>query len=94
MAARRIIEQPGRLLAVCIAVDLLDLFLGWFLGLGALADAIQTVVAVWLFGPTGLIAIWELAFPIDFLDGFVPTLTLLAIVHLRGRRRNRPRPVD
>ncbi|MEO1014860.1 MAG: hypothetical protein AAFX08_06675 [Pseudomonadota bacterium] len=83
-------------LAICIAVDVLDFTLGRVFGLGLIADILQTIVAYWLFGPVGLIALWELIDPTDQFDGFVPTLTILALTRMRSKadRRNRPRYVS
>ncbi|MBI1392388.1 MAG: hypothetical protein GC152_06555 [Alphaproteobacteria bacterium] len=82
------------ILTICVAVDLADFLIGWVFGLSLLADILQTVVAVWLFGPLGLVALWELATPIDQVDGFVPTLTILAVTQLRRRAPNRPRSLS
>ncbi len=91
--ARRSRQSTLAILTICVAVDLFDFTIGRFFGLGLLADILQTVVAYWLFGPIGLIALWELIDPSDQLDGFVPTLTILALTQMRrsGRKPNRPR---
>lgn len=95
MIARAHTLSTQMVLGICLAVDAIDLVVGSVLGLGAVADVLQTVVAVWLFGFVGLVSLWELAVPIDVLDGFAPTLTILALTQLpRRRRANRPRSIS
>lgn len=76
-------------LAVAIIFDIADFAGGWIPGFGTLFDAVLTVVAVVLFGWKGLFQLWELAnVPFDVVDGFVPTLTLIALAELRAAKRD------
>ncbi|NRA28718.1 MAG: hypothetical protein HRU11_00535 [Parvularculaceae bacterium] len=77
-------------LAVAIVFDAADFVGGWIPGFGTAFDALLTVVAVVLFGWKGLFQLWEVAaFPpgMDLVDGFIPTLTLLAIAELREAKK-------
>lgn len=103
MTTRRVRTGRGRLpraklvyvkLALAVTLDLLDATIGRVLGFGPLADFALTGVAWLVFGWKGLVQLWELADPSGRVDGFVPTLTLLALAELppregssRGRRR-------
>jgi hypothetical protein len=67
-------------LVICVAIDVIDFtVISWMPGVGLIVDAINTVVAVLLFGPIGLVALWEAANLAEPIDAFVPTMTLLAI---------------
>ena len=72
-------------LIVAIILDLLDFTFGRIIGFGTVTDILITFVAVFMFGWKGLIQLWEAVEPTDQIDGFVPTLTLLA---LWERRQN------
>ena len=77
-------------LAVAMVFDAADLLVGLFPvpGPGTVWDAIMSVVGVVLFGWRGLFQLWELAnVPFDLVDGFVPTLTLIALVELRRAKK-------
>lgn len=71
-------------LVVAIILDLADAFIGRLIGFGTVFDLALTVVAFLMFGPKGLLQLWELVEPTDQIDGFVPTLTLLALAELRS----------
>ncbi|MEM1380602.1 MAG: hypothetical protein AAGH41_08260 [Pseudomonadota bacterium] len=78
-------------LVIAMIFDAADLAVGLIPvpGPGALFDAVLSVVAVMMFGWKGLFQLWELAnLPFDMLDGFVPTLTLIAIAELRGAKKS------
>jgi len=66
-------------LILAIILDLLDFTFGRIIGFGTLTDILITGVAMMMFGWKGLIQLWEVLEPTDQIDGFVPTLTLLAL---------------
>lgn len=78
--------------AISVVIDILDFFAGRLLGIGMIGDALAGVVAVILWGPAGVIAFWELADPSEQIDGFVPTLTLIAISQFGNRRAVKEKP--
>ncbi|NOX95474.1 MAG: hypothetical protein GXP04_10395 [Alphaproteobacteria bacterium] len=66
-------------LIVAIVLDVLDFTIGRIPGFELVFDAILGVIAVALWGLPGLFAFWELADPTGQLDGFVPTMTMIAL---------------
>lgn len=70
-------------LVIAILLDIVDFTLGRIPGAGTLGDLALAAIAFALFGWKGLIQLWEVADPTDQIDGFVPTLTLLALAELR-----------
>ncbi len=75
-------------LVICVAIDVIDFtVISWLPGVGLAIDAINTVVAVLLFGPIGLVALWEAVNLAEPIDAFVPTMTLLAISQLGKARK-------
>jgi hypothetical protein len=77
-------------LGVSIALDILDFTLGRITGAGTVLDLVFAAVAVALWGPAGLLQLWETLDPTDQLDGFMPTMTLIALSQI-GRKRTRAR---
>jgi len=77
-------------LLIAIAIDLLDFVIGRILGFGTIFDAVVALIAVLMFGWKGLFALWEVADVSDQIDGFVPTLTLIALADLRKRKAAEP----
>ena len=76
-------------LVVAIVLDILDFTVGRVAGFGSVFDAIMGVTAVILWGWPGLFAFWELVDPTDQADGFVPTMTLIALSQMgKGKRRS------
>ena len=75
-------------LAIAVVLDILDFTVGRIPGFEIIVDAALGVFAVILFGWPGIIAFWELADPTGQIDGFVPTMTLLALSQI-GRRKER-----
>lgn len=65
---------------ICVAFDLFDFTVGrLMLGVSLFGEVATAAIMFVLWGPKGLIALWE-AFDItEQLDGFVPTSTLIAI---------------
>ena len=79
-------------LIIAVVLDVLDFTIGRVFGFEAVFDAIMGVVAVALWGWPGLIAFWELADPTGQADGFVPTMTLIALSQMgKGGKRREPR---
>jgi hypothetical protein len=78
--------NPYTKLGLAVVLDLLDATVGRIVGFGTLFDVVLTGIAYFMFGPKGLLQLWEVADPTDQIDGFVPTLTLLALAELPGRR--------
>ncbi len=73
-------------LAIAVALDILDFTVGRIPGFEIVFDAILGVAAVAMWGWAGLFAFWELADPTGQADGFVPTMTLIALSQL-GRAK-------
>jgi len=79
-------------LAIAVLLDLLDFTLGRILGAGTALDIVFAGIAFVLWGPIGLLALWEAIDVTDQADGFVPTMTLIALSQIgRGRKRTIPR---
>jgi hypothetical protein len=66
-------------LALSIVIDLFDLTLGHIPVFGTVNDGVSTVVLFALWGPAGLVNIWEVFDFTDFVDGFIPTATMIAL---------------
>ena len=78
---------PYAKLAVAVILDLADAVIGRVIGFGTGFDILLAFAAIMLFGRKGLVQLWEVAEISDQIDGFVPTLTLLALIELRAARR-------
>ncbi|MEO1240924.1 MAG: hypothetical protein AAFX54_03365 [Pseudomonadota bacterium] len=77
-------------LVVAIVLDILDFTVGRVPGFELVFDAVMGVTAVILWGWPGLFAFWELADPTGQADGFVPTMTLIALSQMgKGKRKTR-----
>lgn len=74
-------------LLIAIALDILDFTVGRIPGLEIIVDAILGIFAVLLWGWPGIIAFWEMADPTGQIDGFVPTMTLIALSQMKGKKR-------
>lgn len=66
-------------LALSVVIDLFDLTLGRIPVFGGVTEGVGTIVLVGLWGPAGLVNLWELVDFTDQADSFVPTATLVAI---------------
>ena len=66
-------------LALSIVIDLFDLTLGRIPVFGSVTEGVGTVVLVALWGPAGLLNLWELVDFTDQADSFIPTATLVAL---------------
>ncbi|MEO1252102.1 MAG: hypothetical protein AAFW81_07145 [Pseudomonadota bacterium] len=74
-------------LLIAVVLDVLDFTVGRIPGLELPFDLVMGVAAVSLFGWAGLFAFWEAFDPTGQIDGFVPTLTLIALSQMgKGRR--------
>jgi hypothetical protein len=63
----------------CVAADLFDMTVGRImLGVGTFGDVGNALVMFLLWGPLGLLSIWEAADVTEQLDGFIPTNTIIA----------------
>ena len=74
-------------LIVAILLDIADFTLGRIIGFGTAMDMVFTLIAVMMFGWKGLFQLWEVVDLSDQIDGFVPTLTLLALTELRQDKK-------
>ena len=70
-------------LLIAIALDILDFTIGRVPGFEIVVDLALGVAAVAMFGWAGLFAFWELIDPTGQIDGFAPTLTLIALSQMR-----------
>ncbi len=78
-------------LVIAVILDVLDFTIGRIPGFELAFDAVLGVVAVALWGWAGLFAFWEIADPTGQIDGFAPTLTLIALSQMgRGRKHSGP----
>ena len=66
-------------LIVSVVLDVLDFTVGRIPGFEAAFDVILGVAAVAMWGWPGVFAFWELGDPTGQMDGFVPTMTLIAL---------------
>lgn len=82
-------------LVVAVVLDILDFTVGRVPGFEIIFDVILGVAAVAMFGWPGLFAFWELADPTGQADGFVPTLTMIALSQMgKGGKKSAPEVVD
>lgn len=77
-------------LAIAVLLDVLDFTLGRILGAGTVIDIIFAGIAFVLWGPIGLLALWEAIDVTDQIDGFVPTMTLIALSQMKKGRKKMP----
>lgn len=85
-------------LALSLAIDIADFTIGRVPLVGSATEGVGTAILVMLWGPAGLVYLWELADWTDQLDGFIPTATLIGLFvgwregHLLGKPRDPPTP--
>lgn len=70
-------------IVIAVFLDLLDFSLGRIIGYGTILDVAFAAIAFLLWGPIGLLQLWEALDPTDQIDGFVPTMTLIALTQMR-----------
>ena len=80
-------------LIIAIVIDIIDFTVGRILGTGMVLDLVIAIIAVVLWGPAGLVALWELADPSEQIDGFVPTMTLIALSQM-GKSKKKKLPPE
>ena len=78
----------AKLVAV-VLLDVADFTIGRIIGFGTMMDVVLAGVGFALFGWKGLLQLWEIDDPSEQIDGFVPTLTLIAIANLRQAQKGR-----
>ncbi len=66
-------------LAISIVIDAFDLILGGIPGFGTVTDGVGAVVMFLLWGPAGLVYIWEVVDIVDPTDAIIPTATLIGL---------------
>lgn len=73
---------------ICILFDLIDMTVGrLMIGVSLFSEGFTALVMFALWGPLGLLAIFEAVDITEQLDGFVPTNTLIAWV---AHKRHQP----
>jgi hypothetical protein len=72
----------GAKIAICVLADIFDFTAGRVLiGAGTVGDfALTPLVMFILWGPIGLLSIWEAIDVTEQFDGFVPTNTVIALI--------------
>lgn len=79
-------------LAISVVLDVLDFTIGRIPGFELAFDAFLAAAAVAMWGWPGLFALWEIVDPTGQADGFVPTMTLIAVSQLGKARKKSPAP--
>ena len=70
-------------LIISVIWDLgVDTTVGLIPGVEIIVDIIGMILAVWLWGITGVLAVWEVFDPIGFTDAPVPTVTIAGLLSL------------
>ena len=69
-------------LLISVVLDALDFTIGRVPGFELAFDAFLAAAAVAMWGWAGLFALWEIADPTGQADGFVPTMTLIALTQI------------
>lgn len=66
---------------LCAAFDLWDFTLGHaMIGVGTITDLLSAAFLVFLWGPVGLLALWEALDVSEQIDGFVPSDLIVAVL--------------
>lgn len=66
-------------LAFSVVIDLFDFTLGRLPIFGSVTEGVSTLALVAMWGPAGLVYLWELVDFSDQADAFIPTATLVAL---------------
>ena len=66
-------------LAISIVIDGLNFTVGHIPLIGTAEDGVSAAVLFFLWGPIGLLSLWELGDPTELVDGLIPTATLIAL---------------
>lgn len=66
-------------LGVSIVIDVLNVTIGRIPIIGEAEDGVSALLLTVLWGPAGLLSLWELADVTEQIDGLVPTGTLIAL---------------
>ncbi|MEQ1929588.1 MAG: hypothetical protein ABL957_03525 [Parvularculaceae bacterium] len=74
-------------LLIAVVLDVLDFTIGRVPGFEVAFDVILGVAAVAMWGWPGFFAFWEVADPTGQIDGFVPTMTLIALSQMRRKKQ-------
>ena len=85
-------------LIIAVILDALDFTVGRIPGFELPFDIVMGVAAVAMFGWPGLFAFWETADLSGQIDGFVPTLTIIALTQMGKNKKkevdHEPPPVE
>lgn len=85
-------------LALSLAIDIADFTIGRALFPVPWEEGVGAAILFLLWGPAGLVYLWELADLTEQLDGFIPTATLIGLYvgwregHLLGKPRDPATP--
>jgi hypothetical protein len=66
--------------AIAILWDIADFTIFRIPVIGTVTDLISIPLALYLWGPIGIVSSWELADLTDQIDAEIPTLTLIGII--------------
>ena len=85
-------------LIIAVILDALDFTVGRIPGFELPFDIVMGIAAVSMFGWPGLFAFWETADLSGQIDGFVPTLTIIALTQMGKNKKkevdHEPPPVE
>lgn len=77
-------------LVLSMVLDIVDFTIGRVPGLEIVVDVILGAAAVAMWGWPGLFAFLEIADPTGQIDGFAPTLTLIALSQMGKAKKSAP----
>ena len=77
-------------LVIAVILDVLDFTIGRVPGFEIAFDLFLGAAAVAMWGWAGAFAFLEVADPTGQIDGFVPTMTLIALSQMGKRRKQAP----
>lgn len=66
-------------LALSVVIDVFDFTLGRLPVFGAVTEGVGSIVLWGLWGPIGLVNLWELLDFTEQADAFIPTATMVAL---------------